>query len=183
VDLDVLVTPAELHDSIHAEWCRLQECLAWFEEEVELTSEEMCRVLMFFEWKWELSAASCCEQDSIDEQTRVGIEAYTHGQAEVYHQMITVFISNLYTLLNLNNLASSWLSQYTCKPRVKYCYLVSNVALYHPKALTTTDGDGTDPGDIMLGEGGLDFLHSLGDDDIYSLNNICSLNNYDTNGV
>ena len=43
--------------------------------------------------------------------------------------------------------------------------------------------DGAKPGDI-LDEGKLDFLFSLDDDDTYSLNDdVCSLDNYDTDGI
>ena len=185
-DLDVLATPIELHDSIRAEWCRLQERLARFEEEVGLTTEEMRRVLTFFEWKacwWESSAASRREQGSIDEQTKVGIEAYAYGQAEVYRQMITVFVSDWHTLLESNDLASSWLSQYMCEPKIEYRRLVSNVTLYHPDAPAVSAEDGTDPGDITLDEGDLDFLYSLDLDDHSLDDGIPSLTDYDTDGI
>ena len=77
-DLEVPATPGELHDSIRVEWCRLQERLSRFEEEVELTVEEMRRVLTFFEWKaceWEASSTSRDGLATIDGQTKIGISS------------------------------------------------------------------------------------------------------------
>jgi hypothetical protein len=95
--------------------------------------------------------------------------------------MITVFVSDWFKLLDSNDLASSWLPQYPCEPRIEYCRLASNVTLYHPEA--TTVEDGAKPGDI-LDKGELDFLFSLDDDDTYSLDDdVRSLNDYDTDGI
>jgi len=137
-DLEVPATPEQLHSSVRVEWCRLQERLARFKEEVQLTVEEMRRVLVFFEWKarkWETSAASRNHQDLIDERTKAGINAYAHRQADVYRRMITVFIQDWFTLLESNELASSWLPNYPAPfQQVDRRRLVSNVNLYHPNA-------------------------------------------------
>lgn len=158
-DLEVPATPSELHDSIRVEWCRLQERLRRFQEEVELTVEEMRRVLVFFEWKacqWEASAVSRNDQDSVDKQTKIGICAYAHRQASVCRRMITVFLHDWFALLESNDLGSSWTSKYPRPPPIDRHRLVSNVNLYHPNALPVEPDFLVEDSMLGVGEAALD---------------------------
>ena len=116
-------TPANdtgLTKSMRAHWAKCQARAERYEEEVTLTTEEMGRVLLYFEWKrsrW-LSLQSEREQSDSPPPADVqqGLRAYAHRQANVYDTLIHSFADRWRKTLRSRGLRPTWLSQYPATP-------------------------------------------------------------------
>ena len=137
--------PQELHDSMRVEWCRAQARAERFEEEVQLTVEEMRRTLAFFKWKaedWERQASLRAEhKPSIDRDLAAGISAYAWRQAELYRQLAKACLDDWYEPLELKQLASAWLPKDKRPPTLRRRRLASNVHRYHTAGTSASDED------------------------------------------
>ena len=110
----------EVAVSIRAHWARCQARAERYEEEVQLTLEEMRRTLKFFEWKsdrWlESQDQRTTAETSPDLQVQHGLRAYAHRQAAMYSLMVKIFANHWRKFLIERSLGLDWLSQYPVTP-------------------------------------------------------------------
>lgn len=110
----------EVAVSIRAHWARSQARAERYEEEVQLTLEEMRRTLEFFKWKsaWWLTLQNtrASSETPPDPQVEHGLRAYAHRQASVYASLVTIFINHWRKFLVKHSLGTEWLSLYPAPP-------------------------------------------------------------------
>jgi len=134
---EIGINDRQLQSVMRAEWCKAVARAERFEEEVELTVEEMRRTLLSFKWTadhWECLGEARVGEPTMDEDTTAGIRAYAARQAALYHRLIKVFIQDWYECLELKSLGSDWLSDYPRPEVSRRRRLRSNVMKYHPSA-------------------------------------------------
>jgi hypothetical protein len=106
--------------SIRAHWARCQARAERYEEEVELTLEEMRRTLEFFKWKsrWWLSLQDVRASSSAppDPQVIHGLRAYAHRQASMYSSLVTTYVQHWRMFLFEHSLGQQWLILYSNIP-------------------------------------------------------------------
>ena len=127
---------------MRVEWCKAIARVERFEEEVELTIEEMRRTLLFFECTardWERRGEARVGEPTMDEETTAGVRAYAARQAALYRRLVDVFVNDWYAYLDLKSLGSDWLSKYKCPEGRRRRRLQSNVTVYHPTASAHVD--------------------------------------------
>ena len=111
------VSQEEVATYMMVDWAKVHERAKRFEEEVELSAEEMRRTLLFFLWsaaEWERRAqlhgfSSKCLPDD----TTKGLRVYALRQSAMFHRLIKVFASDWHTCLQPKDLGSEWLAQYS----------------------------------------------------------------------
>ena len=87
----------EVVDSMRVHWAKCQARAERYEEEVELTVEEMGRTLRYFGWKnsqWlsrQFSRTQSASPPPIEVQR--GLHAYSCRQAHIYETLITSFVN------------------------------------------------------------------------------------------
>ena len=98
------------------QWAKSQARAERYEEEVQLTVEEMGRTLRYFEWRrdWWLSLVPDPKSDSPPD-IRGGLRAYAHRQSHLYDDLVTSFISHWRPYLSAQSLGSSWLGRYASR--------------------------------------------------------------------
>ena len=89
----------EVAISIWSHWARCQARAERYEEEVELTVEEMRRTLEFFKWKsrWWLQLQDVCASSATppaEPQVEHGLRAYAHRQASIYSSLATAYVDH-----------------------------------------------------------------------------------------
>lgn len=134
---DAGINSPELQGIMRAEWCRAKARVQRFEEEVELTVEEMRRTLQFFRWtadRWEKRGRARDCEPMLEGATMAGIKAYAAYQASIYRRMVSVFLQDWYECLERKSLGSDWLTDYTRPEVCRRRRLPSYVTLYHPSA-------------------------------------------------
>ena len=106
----------EIALSIRAHWARCQARAERYEEEAELTVEEMRRTLEFFKWKsrWWLSLQNARSNSATppDPQVAHGLRAYAHRQASVYSSLVSIYLEGWRKCLVENSLGGEWLALY-----------------------------------------------------------------------
>ena len=121
----------EVAVSICAHWARCQARAERYEEEVELTLEEMRRTLEFFKWKsqWWLTLQDARVQPgmSLDPQVLHGLRAYSHRQSSTYSSLVTTYINHWRKFLVEHSLRCPWLSLYPTTPPPTESVLVKDV--------------------------------------------------------
>ena len=99
------------------DWARARERAKRFEEEVDLSVEEMRRTLLFLSWKaseWERLAEERANSDVVPPTvTLQGLRAYAYRQSTIYREMVKVFVSDWYSCLHPRGLGAEWLSEYS----------------------------------------------------------------------
>lgn len=104
----------EIALSIRAHWARCQARAERYEEEVQLTVEEMRRTLEFFRWKsrWWLSLQDARSNSTMapDPQVVHGLRAYSHRQASMYSSLVHIYVEYWRTFLVENSLGYEWLA-------------------------------------------------------------------------
>jgi hypothetical protein len=111
------INDPELKDVMRVEWCKAIARVERFEEEVELTVEEMRRTLLFFECTardWERRGEARVGEPTMDEEMTAGVRAYAARQAALYRRLVDIFVNDWYTCLDLKSLGSDWLPKYKC---------------------------------------------------------------------
>jgi PAS domain-containing protein len=110
----------EVAVSIRAHWARCQARAERYEEEVELTVEEMRRTLQFFKWKsqwWlmlqDIRASSATPPDP---QVAHGLRAYAHRQASMYSTLVTLYLDCWQRFLVEHSLGTEWLNLHSASP-------------------------------------------------------------------
>jgi hypothetical protein len=106
----------EVAVSIRAHWARCQARAEQYEEEVQLTLEEMWRTLQFFKWKsqWWLTLKDTRAGSATppDPQVEHGLRAYAHRQASMYSQLVSIYVSHWRKFLVQRSLGADWLGLY-----------------------------------------------------------------------
>jgi hypothetical protein len=106
----------KLDQSHRAHWARAQARAERYEEESNLTIEEMGRTLKYFGWKrsWWQSISSERSQSINPPPPSVqdGLRAYAHRQSYIYDKLITIFVNHWHGFLSAHSLGSSWLRDY-----------------------------------------------------------------------
>ena len=128
------INDPKLRGIMRVEWCKAVARAERFEEEVELTVEEMRRTLLSFRGtadRWEQLGKARVGEPLMDGDTTAGVRAYASRQAALYRRLVDAFVQDWYECLELKSLGSDWLSGY---PRPDICRrrrLRSNVEAYH----------------------------------------------------
>ena len=116
-DEDCELSERELEDSMLVDWARARERAKRFEEEIELSVEEMRRTLLYFSWKaseWERLADERANSDKPPPAaTLQGLRAYAYRHAAMYRSMVKVFVSDWHSCLQPRGLGTDWLSGYS----------------------------------------------------------------------
>ena len=116
-DEDCELSEKEIEDSMLVDWAKARERAKRFEEEVELSVEEMRRTLLYFSWKvseWERLAEERAKSDKPPPAaTLQGLRAYAYRQAAMYRTMVKVFVSDWYSCLHPRGLGTDWLPEYS----------------------------------------------------------------------
>ena len=138
----------DLNAALRVEWCKAQERAKRYEEEVELVIEEMRRTLVSFDLnacEWEKRALSP-SLSTLEATTSIGVIAYAYKQAAIQRQLIPLFLSDWYKILEGQPLADYWLSDYTRPPpKSRRNRLACNVRLFHSaSSARRADTDTTD---------------------------------------
>lgn len=106
----------EVAVSIRAHWARCQARAERYEEEVELTVEEMRRTLEFFKWKsrWWLTLQDMRMDSEIppDPQVQHGLQAYAHRQSSMYSSLVDTHVGHWRKFLLEHSLGLEWLKLY-----------------------------------------------------------------------
>ena len=110
----------EVAVSIRAHWARCQARAERYEEEVQLTLEEMRRTLKFFEWRsdqWLAFRDTRATSDTpTDLQVQHGLRAYAYRQAAMYSSLVGIFVNHWRNFLVERSFGLNWLSQYPTTP-------------------------------------------------------------------
>ena len=106
----------EIEEYVRVDWAKAQEHAKRFEEEIDLTVEDMRRTLAFFAWKageWErLAELRANAPEKPDDETVQGLQAYAYRKSSMYRGLIKSFASTWYACLNPKGLGGSWLPDY-----------------------------------------------------------------------
>jgi hypothetical protein len=104
-------------DFERVQWAKCQARAERYEEEVQLTVEEMGRSLRYFEWKrdWWLSLLPGRTESNYPPDIRSGLHSYAHRQSHLYNELITSFVSHWRHYLSSKSLGSSWLCNYASR--------------------------------------------------------------------
>lgn len=105
-------TEEEMSQSLRVEWAKSHARLERWKEEVRLIAEEMCRVVVFLEWRstWWLSQSDRRKMGDIDIQS--GLKGYAHEQAECFHRLAMSFTQKWVQILREAKLPSEWCNSY-----------------------------------------------------------------------
>ena len=101
-------------DFDRVQWAKCQARAERYEEEVELTVEEMGRTLRYFEWKrdWWLSLTPEKTKHNSPPDVQNGLRAYAYRQSHLYNELVTLFVTHWRPYLSARSLGSSWLTKY-----------------------------------------------------------------------
>lgn len=106
----------EVADAMRVHWAKCQARADRYEEEVQLTVEEMGRTLQYFKWKqaqWlslQSNRAKSTPPPPIEVQR--GLRAYARRQAHVYKTLTISFANRWRKFLVQHDLGSGWLCDY-----------------------------------------------------------------------
>lgn len=101
-------------DFDRVQWAKCQARAERYEEEVQLTVEEMGRTLRYFEWKrdWWLSLVPEHKNSDYPSDTQGGLRAYACRQSHLYNELVTSFVVHWRVYLSARSLGSAWLNKY-----------------------------------------------------------------------
>ena len=104
-------------DFERVQWAKSQARAERYEEEVQLTVEEMGRTLRYFEWKrdWWLSLVPGHTKSGLPPDIRAGLRAYAYRQSDLYDDLVTSYVSRWRPYLSAKSLGSSWLDGYASR--------------------------------------------------------------------
>ena len=114
VSTDDTASDADNQDFYRVQWAKCQARAEQYEEEVQLTVEEMGWTLRYFEWKrdWWLSLmpewTKCNHPPDIQDRLRT----YACRQSHLYNELAMLFVTHWRMYLSAHSLGSSWLSKY-----------------------------------------------------------------------
>ena len=104
-------------DFDRVQWAKCQARAERYEEEVQLTVEEMGRTLRYFEWKrdWWLSLTPERTRCNYPPDVQGGLRAYAHRQSRLYDDLTASFVTHWRAYLSARSLGSSWLAGYASR--------------------------------------------------------------------
>jgi hypothetical protein len=114
---DSVALDVESRDFDRVQWAKCQARAERYEEEVQLTVEEMGRTLRYFGWKrdrW-LSLRRENGQHNHSPGVQAGLRAYACRQSHLYNELISSFVAHWRTYLTAHSFGSSWLSDYASR--------------------------------------------------------------------
>ena len=123
----------DLDAALRVEWCKAQERVKHYEEEVELVVEEMRRTLVTFEFnagEWEQRATSP-SLSALESTIATGAAAYAYKQADIQRQLVKIFVNDWHDILKKQPLATPWFKDYHRSRTDQRHRLVCNVKRYH----------------------------------------------------
>lgn len=96
------------------QWAKAQARAERYEEEVQLTVEEMGRTLRYFTWKrdWWLSLRPEITGFDSSPEVRAGLRAYAHRQSDIYDKLVTLFVNHWRPYLVSCSLGRDWLMEH-----------------------------------------------------------------------
>jgi hypothetical protein len=97
-----------IHLGLQVEWAKSRARVARWTEEVQLTVEEMCRVLSYLQWKSEWWLAQRSSRSGITEELGEGLSAYAMKQHDMLQRMACRFAAQWWPVLSANNLDMKW---------------------------------------------------------------------------
>jgi len=105
-----------LNNSLQVEWAKIQAQKQHWEEEVLLIQKEMCRVVMFYEWKaeWWQSQADC--HSDADSSILHGVTAYAEKQAYLCECLAQSCVASWLPVCKGNGAAFDWEAYYSSVP-------------------------------------------------------------------
>ena len=111
---DTLADSTDNMEFERVQWAKCQARAERYEEEVELTVEEMGRTLRYFEWKrdWWLSFVSAESNASFPADVQAGLCAYAYRQSSMYDDLIASYVNHWRKYLLANSLGTTWLNNY-----------------------------------------------------------------------
>jgi len=97
---------------MRVEWVKSKARAERWREETILLTEEMRRVIAYFDWKakWWISQKS--RRPNTTPDVCDGIAAYSAKQACLCHRFATSFARQWYSTLIINNLSADWPAEY-----------------------------------------------------------------------
>lgn len=114
-DLDV--SQEEVENFMMVDWARAHERAKRFEEEVELSVEEMRRTLLFFSWnagEWKQHAKlEGFGNEGLPDDIIEGLRAYAYRRSAMFQELIKVFVSDWSACLKPKTLGAEWLALYS----------------------------------------------------------------------
>lgn len=108
---------ADSQDFDRVQWAKCQARAERYEEEVQLTVEEMGRTLRYFEWKrdWWISLVPPSGNSDSLPDIQDGLRAYARRQSHLYDELVTFFVTHWRAYLSARSLGSSWLDKYASR--------------------------------------------------------------------
>lgn len=105
---------------MRVEWAKSKARADRWQEEIVLLTEEMRRVLKYFEWKAAWWRSERDRRPQASTAIRDGLAAYAEKQAVTVHKLAKSFAAQWYPTLVANSLPTDWPSRFLC-----YLYLPS----------------------------------------------------------
>ena len=114
---DIATSDTDSQDFDRVHWAKCQARAERYEEEVQLTVEEMGRTLQYFEWKrdWWLSLVPNPENSDYPPDIQDGLRAYAYRQSHLYDELITLYVTRWKAYLSARSLGSLWLGKYSSR--------------------------------------------------------------------
>jgi hypothetical protein len=108
---------ADSQDFDRVQWAKCQARAERYEEEVQLTVEEMGRTLQYFKWKrdWWIALVPQCSGPDTSPDIQDGLRAYAHRQSNLYNELVTLFVVYWRPYLSAHSLGVSWLGEYVSR--------------------------------------------------------------------
>ena len=114
---DVEVSQEEVESYMMVDWAKAHERANRFEEEVELSAEEMRRTLAFFSWKsaeWkQRSRLDGFADKGLPGDIAEGLKAYALRRAAMFRELTKAFVSDWSPCLEPKGLGAEWLPLYS----------------------------------------------------------------------
>jgi hypothetical protein len=97
-----------LHLGLRAEWAKSRARAARWAEEVQLTVEEMRRVLSYLQWKSEWWLARHSLRSGTTKELNEGLSAYATKQHALLQRMARRFAAQWWPVVSANHLDMKW---------------------------------------------------------------------------
>lgn len=98
---------------MRVEWAKSKARAERWSEEVLLLTEEMRRVIQYFDWKSKWWLVQRDRRTDAHPDVRYGIKAYAEKQAAMFCDMGKAFARRWHPLLVKNNIPVDWPDEYT----------------------------------------------------------------------
>ena len=107
------ISPDEVNEDMRVEWAQCVARADRWEEEVILLQEEMRRVVHFLEWKsTDWVAKVDARAGAVTPELRLGLSAYAHKQASIFHNLAIQFCQRWHSVLVSLSLSHAWATDF-----------------------------------------------------------------------